>query len=246
MKINTKFITYYSRYILKSSIHPFLLLNEIYFKKSYKQMLSVNVKNLFPAIEKIAVNLPCTFPKSGEISLHEALILGAITSLFKPKRIFEFGTYKGFSTLCFALNSPQDCQILTLDLPSTLRKKTKYKVEIGPLTPLSFEVGERIKKYHKETTSRIKQLYADSADFDYSPYEKNIDLIFIDGNHQYENVKNDSQAAFYMLKKNGIIIWHDYSLLPEHYGVFRYLNELSSSKRIYKIKNTKFVIYKDQ
>ena len=37
-----------------------------------------------------------------------------------------------------------------------------------------------------------------------------MDLIFIDGGHTYELIKNDSELAFQMISKNGIIFWHDY------------------------------------
>jgi predicted O-methyltransferase YrrM len=37
-----------------------------------------------------------------------------------------------------------------------------------------------------------------------------FDFIFIDGNHTFEYVKNDTEKAFQLLEKDGIIVWHDY------------------------------------
>jgi len=38
-----------------------------------------------------------------------------------------------------------------------------------------------------------------------------FDLIFIDGSHTQEYVKNDTELALRLVQKNnGIILWHDY------------------------------------
>ena len=40
--------------------------------------------------------------------------------------------------------------------------------------------------------------------------KKEFDLIYIDGSHEYEDVKNDAEAAFKIIKNNGIIIFDDF------------------------------------
>jgi predicted O-methyltransferase YrrM len=74
--------------------------------------------------------------------------------------------------------------------------------------------------------NRIHQLYGDSATFDLSPYYGAIDLIFIDGSHSEEYVKNDTLQSLKMLKNgSGVIIWHDYDMR----GVAKAINELCRS-----------------
>jgi polyphosphate kinase len=69
-----------------------------------------------------------------------------------------------------------------------------------------------------------------------------MDFIFVDGCHTYEYVKNDSERAFKMRSKRGIIVWHDYSSWwPE---VMKYLNELSREKNIFAIRGTSFAFFK--
>lgn len=70
--------------------------------------------------------------------------------------------------------------------------------------------------------NRVKQLFGDSADFDFSPYE--VDFVFVDGSHAYEYVMSDSRRALAMLRNGrGLVLWHDYG---EWEGVTRALNEL--------------------
>src|SRR5688572_13334595 len=49
-------------------------------------------------------------------SIEEYKLLGSMCQLQRPKRIFEFGTFEGYSALALALNAPQ-AQVFTLDLP---------------------------------------------------------------------------------------------------------------------------------
>ncbi|MBL8012699.1 MAG: class I SAM-dependent methyltransferase, partial [Candidatus Omnitrophica bacterium] len=69
-----------------------------------------------------------------------------------------------------------------------------------------------------------------------------IDLVFIDGNHSYEFVKSDTENALEMLSEKGVIIWHDYDYII-HKDVFRYLNKLAKTHKIYSIPHTRFAIY---
>jgi len=202
---------------------------------------SITLLDLFPEIENQFLNImPRNEHDDGGMLLHELVVLCAICKYLQPKRVFEFGTFKGNSTLHLALNSPDGCEIFTIDLPPRSRKCTRYLIEIGPITGEPFTVGEL---YHGSTIEfKIKQLYGDSADFDYSQFQHCMDLVFVDGNHQYDNVKSDSENAFNMLSAQGKVIWHDHTNLPEHAGVVKYLNELSNCMQLFKIAGTCLVI----
>lgn len=68
----------------------------------------------------------------------------------------------------------------------------------------------------------IRQVYGDSVNFDFSPYHGVMDVVFIDGAHTADYVKNDTEKALKMLRpEGGLMIWHDGPL----YGVVKYLGE---------------------
>jgi predicted O-methyltransferase YrrM len=60
--------------------------------------------------------------------------------------------------------------------------------------------------------------------------DKSFDLIYIDGDHSYEGVKQDADVAKAKLADNGIIVFNDYIqfdyLAGVRYGVVRAVNEL--------------------
>jgi predicted O-methyltransferase YrrM len=176
----------------------------------------------------------------GSLPLAELTILGAISRYMNPRSVFEIGTYRGLSTLAIAMNTPDDTELFTLDLDKQNRNVTKYPMEMGGIEASSFPVGEY---YHGSVHERkIQQLYGDSANFDFAPFTGGIDLIFIDGNHLYENVKSDSFNAFRMLRSKGVIIWDDYH--AGYPGVMKCLDELAESKPLVRIAKTRLVVYR--
>jgi predicted O-methyltransferase YrrM len=183
---------------------------------------------------------------SGGTTLAELGTLAYITKHQAPKKICEFGTVEGRTTLNFAINSPDDCRIDTLDLPVETRK-AYYVKRLGEIKvwqrdeqpPFLDDVGTCFKDH--PSSHKIHQLFGDSTTFDFSSYYGSMDLIFIDANHDYEYVKSDTENAMKMISERGIIIWHDY---PNIRGVMDYLDELYlSGLPLYHLWGTHIAIY---
>jgi len=173
-------------------------------------------------------NLPTV---SGGATLAELCVISYLVKTLAPETVFEFGTLEGRTTLNLALNSPDNCQVFTFDLPEADRRKYYEKrlseIKVWPMgkpPPFRDSAGECFSKH--QLSSKITQLYGDTRTFDFSPYYQKMDLIFIDANHEYEFVKSDSKNALEMLSKQGTIIWHDY---PNVMGVAAYLDRLSEN-----------------
>jgi predicted O-methyltransferase YrrM len=178
----------------------------------------------------------------------ESQVLAALTKHFNPTRIFEIGTYSGFTTLHFAYNTSDDAKIYTLDLPpegpapKTDVNHAQYSYDDYLVVKLSREnIQKRIYRAHP-LEKKIIDVFGDSMYFDFTPYHDKMDLIFIDGSHAHAYVKSDTENAFKMLAPGGVIIWHDYDYII-HRDVFKYLNSLSKQHKVYSIPNTRFAIY---
>lgn len=106
--------------------------------------------------------------------------------------------------------------------------------------------GARIDKYrtsHTAVTEKIHQLYGDSATYDFSTYYDTCSLVFVDGSHTYDYAKSDTAEALKMVKKGGVIIWHDYGFWK---GVTRALEEIEQDQALglKNIKGTSLVYWK--
>lgn len=205
-----------------------------------------NMNKIFPAeLEKGSIQLENFLGHWGNVSVEELCKICLIVKYFQPKRILEMGTYNGMTTLQMALNAPKDAVVYTLDLPEDI------STEGMELTELDIHVAKNLKdKFGTSTGSYFKnrkdvnivQLWGDSATFDYSVIGGKADVIFIDAAHDYANKKIDSENAFKLLEKNGVIIWHDFTS-PANPDVTRYILDLSKEYQLYHIRNTMLAVY---
>ncbi len=85
----------------------------------------------------------------------------------------------------------------------------------------------------------MKTLTGDSKRFDFSPWRACVDLIFIDGGHDFATVKSDTENAFELIRtdRRSCILWHDYGN-PEYSALTDYLDELSQRLEIFHIEDT--------
>lgn len=179
--------------------------------------------------------------RQGNVSLYELYCLSQLAKNLKPKTIFEIGTFDGRTTLHFALNSADDTKIHTLDLPPSELENVKLKLDAGDpqlVDKKGFRIGECY--LDRDETKKVTQHLSDSAKFNYLPFNKSIDLFFVDGAHSYEYVKSDTENALKSISPNGIILWHDYTNVID---VTEYLNELSGKMPVFRINHTSLAIY---
>ena len=181
----------------------------------------------------------------GMTSDYEAWILSSLSKI--SKNIFEFGTCSGKTTYLMGLNSSNDTNIYTITLnPNDLDGITKrdFDNKISFRNLINESVYNKFLFSGKEIEKKIKVIFQNSLNFEITNYKNKMDLIFIDGGHTYSVVKNDSEKSFQMLNDKGIILWHDY--VPGKRSakdVVKYINEISKTKKIYKIKNTSLCIF---
>lgn len=166
------------------------------------------------------------FPRThASVSILEFNCLILLMRQAQARNIFEFGTFKGVSITQLTLNLPPDSLICTLDLPDETLA-TKLAVADPEDAAIAREGGKG-SLIPAELRPRITFIQQDSATFDEQVYAGRMDFVFVDGAHNYEYVKNDSEKGWRMLRSGGIIAWHDCRLQDP--GVVRYLIESSFS-----------------
>jgi hypothetical protein len=187
--------------------------------------------------EQTSIILQVTESQDGNVSVQELAILCAAASKCSSADIFEIGTFDGRTTKNLFYNLKNDqANVYTLDLPRDQLKETKLAVGRDDVTYI--DKNESGAHFKSVGTTRIKQLYGDSATFDFTPYEKKMGVIFVDGSHAYEYVKNDAKCALKMISdEGGDIFFHDYNAWD---GVTTALDELfSTDKRYQKLRHIK-------
>jgi predicted O-methyltransferase YrrM len=204
----------------------------------------VPLAGIFPGIEGVGVTLPRAFDRKAgmSISVDEACHLGAIARWIGARRVLEIGTYDGNTAALLAANMPEDGVVVTVDLPPDFGPKQQaclvYAEGELNLTPRS-ELGRQLRS---GGGGRIEQVYGDSARLDWGALGGPFDLVFIDGAHTEPYVRSDSENAIRQLGRGGVIVWHDYGMIP---AVARVVDQMARERgdmRICALEGTRLAI----
>lgn len=174
-------------------------------------------------------------PRDMVLPLAELLSISAMCRVLKPSNIFEIGTFTGETAWSMASNLPTTSRLYTLDLPP----------EEIPSHFQPYEAGAFFKGTPE--SSRIKQLFGWSTNFDFAPYCRSIDLVFIDGDHSYAGVTSDTRNALQIVRKGGIVVWDDYRYEPYHQdcsGVAECLHSLMHELPLFQLSGTRLALMK--
>jgi len=168
--------------------HPYLLnavlQNEIPFRKAVQK--KYGIKNGLPVIDYCDIVdsdvhvSPYACLDGGSLPT-DLMLLNSLAQSKPDTKYFEIGTWRGESVAnvsryakeCYTLNEP---------------------VSRMKANGLPAEIINQLRFFSKDLTN-VNHLEGDSANFDYSPYNSGLDLIFVDGDITYEVVKMDTKKV---------------------------------------------------
>ncbi|MDP7319720.1 MAG: class I SAM-dependent methyltransferase [Bacteriovoracaceae bacterium] len=216
---------------------------EVSFMKGwvYGSLKRERLDEVFSGIENTNYQIVKGFCRTDNMSmtLQEINVTMAILNFFKAKKIFEIGTFDGGTTVNLAANTPEDGIVYTADLPQDF--DNNYKLNINGVSNNQSDPNNVGKQYRESDYKyKVKQILEDSAKIDFEQYDAPYDLFFIDGCHDYEYVKKDTESALKHTKKGGVIIWHDYGMIKD---VSTYIDEIKDKYDIRAIKGTRLAVY---
>jgi len=183
----------------------------------------------------------------GSITLVDQVALVLFVKLFSPKRCIEIGTFKGFTTRLLLDNTNNDCEVVTIDLPTRLtesmnktdealaRKDGKYNDDYLRVIQ-SLEGQPHLDGISPAQLNRLRIVKSDSTMLDFLTEFESAEMVFIDGGHSLGIVRADTENAQKIVKK-GVIIWHDFSS-GLHTEVSDYINLLANDNLIFHIENS--------
>ena len=136
-------------------------------------------------------------------------------TVIKPEIIVEIGTRNGGSALVLAMNS--FTAVVTIDILADPRLSPEDNARFGYKTP------PPLKKHWARFAggSRIEQITCPSTEYSH-PCSRGVGLVFIDGGHEYGEVKGDWLHFFDLVSPGGYILLHDYEQFP---GVTKFVDE---------------------
>jgi hypothetical protein len=146
----------------------------------------------------------------------------------------EIGTFDWNTALNCDLNLNPTSKFITVDLPDNAIPSSEHLVYDADLIKMKNRSNKK-----SMNLPNVVQIYSDSTKFDFNTV--NFKVAFIDGGHDYNTVKLDTENVFKNIAKGGTILWHDYDIVNP---VGDYLHNISNLYKIHKIKGTRIAICK--
>lgn len=200
----------------------------------------MELSQIIPGIESSSVLIVDAFRPNLQATpmVEEIAALLAILRHTGAKKVFELGTFDGSTTVNIAANTPDDAEIVTLDLPPNWDGKLVFELpEVFRNVPDTRIVGRQFR--NTPYAGKIQQVLGDSAAIDWSALPGPFDLIFIDACHHYDYVKKDTENALKHITPKGVIVWHDYG---SYKGVSDAVDEAAAKFKVHAIAGTRMAV----
>lgn len=195
----------------------------------------VDIRDILPVLDAEIKSF--TFLDGTSRVIDIAIIQGIVKSFHKPDYL-EIGSWRGESIL----NVAPFCNSCT-----SVSLSKEEMIQMGFSEKAATLDGLLI-----ENIPNLKRILHNSATFDFSSLNQKFDVIFVDGDHSYEGVLNDTRKVFPLLKdENSIILWHDagFSYEDQRWEVLAGIMDgapADKRKHIYRISNSMLAIYTSQ
>jgi predicted O-methyltransferase YrrM len=204
---------------------PFADRTLCHFLKQRLTLPNISVQELFENFNEQPITLNQLPQGAWSTPVADVVMLLKIIVCTKPKKLMEVGSFRGYTALYMAQHISPDAKIVTID-----RYPDHGEAYLN--TPYASMIERRV----GETNPEMFQQDVPGS----------YDLIFIDADHSYSGVKNDTELILPLVSQNGFILWHDYAnwgYFDGKNGVPEYLKELSEELPIAHIIGSDVAIY---
>ena len=201
-------------------------------KYGIEQLPTIDICELFPGFSESINNY--TYLDGTSLAI-DIMLLKSLARSFKNCAYLEIGSWRGES-ISNIYEVTGDCTSVTLS-GDEMKGKGMNDEYI------------RAHGMFSKNLKALKSIEHNSLTFDFSSLNKKFDLIFIDGDHSYEGVLNDTIKTLPLRRdNNSIIVWHDYGNSTEmvrHSVLAAILDGIPGEyhRNLYHVSNTLCAVY---
>jgi predicted O-methyltransferase YrrM len=207
-----------------------LLADEVFEQQRKRcRLRELPLSAILPGVDRQAIPIGAINVETGHSNHAEMLYVIATARHRQARRIFEFGTFMGRTTYHLAATSPE-AHVWTLDLP---REQNPW--------PFAGHVGSYFEQ--EPERARITRLAQNSTTYDPTLLAHSMDFIWVDADHSYTGVKNDTEKAFALLAPGGAIMWHDFG--AESPDLVDFFVEFTAGRPLFRVEKTSVLLHLD-
>jgi predicted O-methyltransferase YrrM len=143
----------------------------------------------------------------------------------RPRAALEIGTFRGGTLFVLMRLADHAATVICLDLPESMFGKL-FRWAQTPIFSRFTQNGQtlhilRRDSQRQETLSTVSKLLNGQQ----------LDLLFIDGDHRYTGVRADFEMYSSLVRRGGIVAFHDIAVKPLPNEVDRLWNEIKPGYR---------------
>lgn len=203
-------------------------------QKQYKitKLPTIDITELFPDLDEEVT----TYSYLEGVSLvTDIILLKKMARRFPACNYLEIGSWRGES-LKNVSEVAAHCTSITLS-PEEMAGMNLSKNFIAT------------HDFFSKNIKNVTRILHNSFTFDFNQLNQKFDLIFIDADHSYEGILNDTRKTFNLRKdSSSIIVWHDYGNSPEKVRNITLKAILDGipveyHKNLYHVSNTLCAVY---
>jgi len=229
-----RFIKYHLLYLARCRIDEIkdnVIFNLLKFdptkKSKFISMQYKEIEKAFSEANKFRLLIPSIRPAQLE---SEFIKFSKILRGKNVKNILEIGTANGGTLYLFSQLADKKAKIISVDLRHPSWKIDFYNALLRPSEKLFLVEGD---SHRIQTLNKIKRILKNHK----------LDLLFVDGDHSYKGVKSDFEMYKNLVKRGGVIAFHDiaagYIINPEWAGVNKFWNEVKNKYETTEIIESK-------
>ncbi|MGH8529180.1 MAG: O-methyltransferase [Nevskiales bacterium] len=185
----------------------------------------VPIKTLFPDADDIGITVDVIPEGDWSCQMGDLIQLLKLVRLLQPQRVLELGSFRGYTAAYIARNLPAGGRVVAVDIDP--EHGSAYR-------------GTAQERSIERRTGAIADTLFNASD------RGSYDLVFIDADHRYAGVRNDTEVALKLVSPRGYIAWHDYANFGYFNGICQvpeYLTELARSKPLVNLAGTTLALY---
>lgn len=168
-----------------------------------------------------SVDFSLKYPAISPVQLRSEMVeYAGIVAELRPRTVLEIGTYRGGTLFVHCKLAASNATLVSLDLSGSLLGRFWRWLQ-APIFNRFTQKGQtlhllRVDSHSKETSSMISKLLNG----------RQLDLLFVDGDHSYMGVRTDFEMYAPFVRPGGIIAFHDIAVQPPPNEVARFWNEI--------------------
>jgi cephalosporin hydroxylase len=163
-------------------------------------------------------------------SRYEIYNLLQVLAQRRPKILLEIGSANGGTLFLFCHIASEDATLISLDIDNVLWKKLLFKYFLRGKQKIVIIKGD---SHDPKIFNDIKKILGNCK----------IDFLFHDADHSYEGVKKDFEMYSPLVRKGGIIAFHDIVtnsvICPYGWDVSKFWNEIKNRYNYMEIVENK-------